>query len=702
MTQESAYDQWQRVLERNFFGPQMAGRATVFYVDAGAERTLRQANGLLVGLSAAVSEQLHWDRPAEMFGWLSMRCRQWAYGDQRHAPPSLPMLAVSVLAASKMASEGDISSSNYYQRLAEVFGVGDFARANLRSHFQPVASMWRDLDAWLESQGGKHGYSTISADSRFTRIGYSISQALLREQDRRILTAFFAATDVTPGHPEEYPGPEIVRRLRLWTSSNPNGLSAPLLNVLHGRGREADEKRAIVSNLLELLVEHWDGTLYESRQQARAASALRLLLTRRGRGLKWIAEEARGIAGATVRHDPSGESYEVANPYGGLYEGLRELEVSARQLIDGLVLEGDDLYLTWTPKPFVFFREDEYSGDFLSVGTFSPGEPHHIMVPNHALSSIRSVLQKIADGSRLAESNAPLPGWTLLKNVDLSAEVSPANLLNGNAEYAEHFIPSTRRGIRFAGGLRIGRDLGQHHYLQGGVPDWLLPRDLAQGEVTLRVTLTDGEGRPSPPHDFPLKQVLRPFPARRLPFSDGTYHLRTLDTGQATFTVSSALCEGQAPGTGSLGHHCGVYAKPEATRASSEIPAIRGAKAPERTVVPESMTFLRQVQEIVLLGAKGELLALDLPDIPDWAKRLPDEAFGYRAEVPIPEGFVWAVQRSARRTTAKSLQHGGEQIPAPEPGTEDTKWAETVLAVDTYGTGPAWHAYIDAARKVLR
>lgn len=87
---ESAYDQWQRVLEREFFGPQMAGRAAVFYVNAETERRLREAHAPLVALADAVSVELHWDRPTEMFGWLSMRCRDWAYGDQSQAPPSLP------------------------------------------------------------------------------------------------------------------------------------------------------------------------------------------------------------------------------------------------------------------------------------------------------------------------------------------------------------------------------------------------------------------------------------------------------------------------------------------------------------------------------------------------------------------------------------------------------------------------------------
>ncbi|MGW7466821.1 hypothetical protein ACWGJT_19460 [Streptomyces xantholiticus] len=650
-----------------------------------------------------MSEQLHWDRPSEIFSRLEWRCRQWAVGSQGDAPPILPLLAVSVLAASKMATEGDISSSNYYMRLAEVFRVGMRERDDLRAHFKPVADMWESLDTWLESRGGKRGYSTISGDSHLTRIGYPISQALLREQDRRILTTFFGATDVKPGAPEEFPGEEIIRRLRLWTSSNSHGLSRPLLKALHGAGPCDDvaDKRTVLAKLLGRLVEHWDGTLHEDGSRARIVSALRLVLDRRARRLRWAAEKARGISAARVLHKDSGARYQLSDPYGGLYSGLEELGVTADQLKRGLVLEGEELYLGWVPQSLVFFREDEYSGDFVSVGAFSPGEPHILLVPNAELGRVRGALSDIADCGRLVERNAPLAGWTLIKNVDLKVAVTPAALLKGDSVHAAHFIPSTRRGIRFAGGLRIGRDLGHHHYLQGGVPDWLLPRDVSQGEANLRVMLSGADGTYT--HDFPLQKILRPFPARLMPFADGTYQLTTPGQERATFTVSSALCEQQAPEAGSIGHRCDASAGTEAETVGREVRAIRGAKVPEELTLPKTLMVQRRVKELVLVGAEGELLSLALPDVPDWmSERLPDEAYGYCAEVTFPEGYVWAIQHwQRRRTTVKSLARSGKTT-APTPTASDTAWAESVLSAATAKGGPLWEAYVAAAREVLK
>ncbi|MEJ8649038.1 hypothetical protein WKI65_13295 [Streptomyces sp. MS1.AVA.3] len=702
VNRESAYDQWQSVLEQEFFGLHLSGRAAVFYVDKPAESSLMEVNGLSVELAEAVNGELYWHRPTAMFSRLEWRCRQWECSDRRDAPPVLPLLATSVLAASKMAAEGDISASNYYERLAEVFSVGSRERANLRAYFSPVARMWETLDTWLEACGGERGYSTISRDSHLTRIGYPMSQALLREQDRRILTTFFAAMDVKPGRPEEFPGQEIIRRLRLWTSSQSHGLSRPLLKVLHGAvsGDEATDKRAVLARLLERLVEHWDGTLYEDRRRARCASALRLVLAGRGRRLRWAAEAAPGIPAVTVRHEASGAHYDLSDPYGGLYNGLDELAVTASQLMHGLVLESEELYLSWVPQPLIFFTEDEYSGDFVSAGSFSPGEPHTLLAPNSELSEVRAVLSEIAESSRIVERKAPLADWTMIKNVDLKVAVTPAALLQGDTGHAGHFMPSTRRGIRFVGGLRIGKDLGHHHYLQGGVPDWLLPRDLSQGEVSLRVTLSGSEG--SHTHDFPLHKVLRPFPARLMPFADGTYQLSASGQARATFTVSSALCERQAPGTGSLGHSCETLAKTEAESVRTEERAIRGAKAPEKLTLPRTLLIPRRVRELVLIGAKGELTRLDLPDIPDWmSERLPDEAYGYCAEVAVPDGFDWVILRWQHRTTVKRM-NGSEPTPGPDPAANDTEWAEAVLSAAPAGRGPMWDAYVTAARKVLK
>lgn len=696
----SAYDQWQAVLEREFLGPRMSGHAVVFYVDELMQSQLMHENNLPLDLADAVSAELHWDRPTSMFGWLEMRCRHWKAGSRVDAPPVLPLLAVSVLAASKMATEGDISSSNYYKRLAEVFRVDTLARDNLRSYSKPVADMWETLDEWMTSRGGKRGHSTISGDSHLTRIGYPMSQALLREQDRRVLTAFFAAVGIKPGAPQEFPGEEIIRRLRLWTASNQRRLSRPLLKTLRAAvpGTASADKRLVLADLLERLVEHWDGTLYEGSSGGRRATALRLALSRRSRQLRWVPEAVSGVSAATVRHPDSGAQYELGDPYGGYYAGLEELEVTAGQLAHGMVLEGADLYLVWTAQPLIFFTEDEYSGDFVSTGAFRPGEKHMLMTANGELHGVRTVLEDIAADGWCVDRKRPLDGWTLFKNVDLKAAVTPAALLRGDIPQTSHFVPTTRRGLAFEGGLRIGRDLGRHHYLRGGVPDWLMPRDVAQGDTAVQITLSRGDGADS--RDLSVYDLLRPFPARSLSLADGTYVVSAPGTDKVTFTVSSELCGERNSEAGGIGHRCDTRAGTEGEALDRGTNAIRGAEAPEKLTLPRTLMVPPGVKKLVCLGANGELLPLDLPDPPAWAgQRLPDELQGSR-EVSLDAGCVWVIQHWRQGAiTVRPLSESGKE-PAPNPSASDTEWAETVLAAASAGSGPAWGAYVAAAREV--
>ena len=47
--------------------------------------------------------------------------------------------------------------------------------------------LWRELNRWLEEHDGEHGLPTANPLDRRVHIGYPLSQALIRENDRRLL-----------------------------------------------------------------------------------------------------------------------------------------------------------------------------------------------------------------------------------------------------------------------------------------------------------------------------------------------------------------------------------------------------------------------------------------------------------------------------------------------------------------------------------
>ena len=88
--------------------------------------------------------------------------RRWQRGSQVDPPPVLPLMAVSVLAATRMRSDALARSTNYYIRLAQTL-TGDLEgtevvalRTDLREGgaFLDVAEMWRGIHSWIEAQGG--------------------------------------------------------------------------------------------------------------------------------------------------------------------------------------------------------------------------------------------------------------------------------------------------------------------------------------------------------------------------------------------------------------------------------------------------------------------------------------------------------------------------------------------------------------------
>ena len=112
------------------------------------------------------------------------------------APPFLPVLALTVLAASRMDESEAVAAFNYYHRLKEVLDITFDPGPAFRD---AVAQMFVMLDEWLTLHKGHfRGVSTISAHPQPAHVGYPLSQVLFRQSDRRQLTRFFRMYGLRP------------------------------------------------------------------------------------------------------------------------------------------------------------------------------------------------------------------------------------------------------------------------------------------------------------------------------------------------------------------------------------------------------------------------------------------------------------------------------------------------------------------------
>ncbi|MET9673372.1 hypothetical protein ABZY68_09795 [Streptomyces sp. NPDC006482] len=696
----SAYDRWHEVLAEEFFGADHALQSTVLYVDDEVERELAERHSIDIGLAQAVTSELYWESSDRALLWRVLsRCQEWQNRGSSGAPPSLPALALSVLAATRMASSDGMRKTNFRGRWYQLLGEEQTgSRANrLDKALDDVAEMWKQLDSWLDDTGGLYGASTVSTDEYYWRVGYPISQALIRRADRQSLTRFFATTRLRPRNATGIPGRELLRRLNAWTAGRERRLSPRLMEELafasdNGCVEKGDP---LIVTLLERLAADWDGTLHEpERQVPRQAVGLRIAVTERGRRLEWIADVAKDVTEATVRiHD--GRSFELRADYGDVYSGLETLHPSEPQLRLGVHLEGERLVVEWVPQEVVLLRTHPDLGEWVSTEYFEPGQQHWILASSSAAPQVRAMLGDLGSLT-VREVAAPVAGWRIFKGVRAINGSAFTRVLDSGREHSHILQPQMRQHAKLIGGLRIAAEYRAGagvagHYLRGGEPDLLLPAS-SSPQGTVEVVL-DG-----------LAEKLRadprvPFPLNCLLFDEGQHEVGTEGSSQV-FTVHDGFHETLPEGTGSLGYACRRTAALRVSDVEHAQAAVRGAQAPLVVAVPKTVVVRRPVTEAFLLDAHGTVTPVHSQAVPPWVtKRLPEPAAVAALEVEVPEGAVWLIYRTAQRWWVRSLKPE-DDVPAPSPGQDDYKWAYAILSASHAHSAPSWSSYVRAAKQI--
>lgn len=693
-----AYGLWQLALAAEFFGDGCADQSLALYVDDEIADEFAVRHGLRESLVAAVAGQISWNETASPLWSVVKQCRAWEAGGQSGPPPSLPVLACSVLAATRMATSDGMLRTNYYGRWAQLFGEAPHTRrANVLEHsFEEVVWMWQSLDEWLDAAGGLFGGSTISTEDHFWRIGYPLSQALIRTSDREVLTRFFAVTGLRAGNPARIPGRELVRRLRIWTAGRDRKLTPRLLEEVGLASRAAPGEVPMLAGILGRLADEWDGTLHEpGRGHRRRAAGLRLLLTERGRRLEWTADTVEGVATARVGF-PEGRSFTLNDSYGSVYSGLGDLVPSEVQIRQGLHLPGEELVLDWSGKDVVLLRLHPHLGTWASTEYFEPGEDHWIIAAPGAAGEVRTMVNNLR--TRPApEAAAPLSGWTVFKGVRALDGAAFGKTLQRGGTYIDVLDPPIRERASLAGGLQITREYRAGagvagHFLKGGEPDLLLP------------TTTEADGRVAVVLDGVMERLVAdprvPFPLQALSFLEEGDHRIGTAAHQQVFTLWNGMHEGIAPGTGTLAQLYGGSRGAGVGEFEGQEDAVCGALIPSGTVPGKQVTVPCAAEEAYFLSPQGPPVAIPLRPVPEWAAKRLGEAFTAPAfEVAVPERCAWLVIREGERWSTRPVVPEA-QIPAPAPGAEDYRWSWLVLTASKRAGTPKWQSYVAAARQI--
>lgn len=275
------YDAWTRAVGEEFFDGRFAGRPVYLDLEPAVVASLAaragESGGAERSLIEAVSETLNLpgaDDP--LLAAHHVRLSQWRKHQSDTYPPVLGVLAFFSAVAESMAAEDGLAANNYYGRCCELLGLDQHDEDNrtwmFRGFSKHAAEMWQALNTWLEEHEGERGLPTAYAFDHRVLIGPAVSQALVKETDRKKLPQMFRAYGLPAGYSVSLSDSE--RLLKEWLPSS--NLSSSLKKAFK---RNAEARRRI-AGVARLELEAWDGL--STRQSSEnggpaAATPLRLL-----------------------------------------------------------------------------------------------------------------------------------------------------------------------------------------------------------------------------------------------------------------------------------------------------------------------------------------------------------------------------------------------------------------------------------------
>lgn len=168
----------------------------------------------LEAIAQSVSATLKWQHN-DPFSWHLSELKTWNELERQEPPPFSALLTVLSLAAERMHEDEEYSAQNYYERLFEVLGVTDESRKNsLKQHARSMLPFWKALNQWLAEQDFEFGRPTAQQINAWPYVSYALSQALVRDGDRKRIHSLFSDYGLAPH--EQLTSAEMALYLHEW------------------------------------------------------------------------------------------------------------------------------------------------------------------------------------------------------------------------------------------------------------------------------------------------------------------------------------------------------------------------------------------------------------------------------------------------------------------------------------------------------
>jgi len=392
---------------------------------------------------------------------------QWRKMDsyERHAPPFTALLVALSLAAERMKSDADTSSTNYYIRLAEVLSSAhDEELRNRLSHSGKYTQFfWARLNEWLVKNEYKYGMPTAKSFGKWTYVSLAMSQSLVRDADREKLHRMFLVYGFSPS--EQVSHSEMAYCLSEW-------LEGPYGNgwLAHIWLREVSARERIVSAARDELAS-WDGTLSgnavadvsQGQHQKMFWIAYRVQKSRLAQASINLTLATKNIAcvGAEFSNLIK-EKYTFKQPLGADFAALTPLSgvMDASSLFSEnlqLTRSTGDFKLFHAAKPIVILAKKEDASYYQEVMRISLHVLHLVICYSSWEERVKKYLDEYADPiyKKINSDNVNgLPdGWTIFQGVKIAkvdrSGTRVADDLESLVPLLEGIKIDTLGGIRF-------------------------------------------------------------------------------------------------------------------------------------------------------------------------------------------------------------------------------------------------------------
>lgn len=547
---------WNQGIREEFFSGQWAGRPV--YLDLEDDvigRVARRAGSNEDEPERALAELLRptlyvdSGSPPLLTQHLS-RERRWRAHGAEETPPFLAVLAFFSLVAEGMRSDGEFRASNYYGRLCQAIGV-DPSESSVKtkvSHgfMNGSPALWSALNGWLDAHEGRLGLPTAySFDSR-VYVGLPLSQALVRDADRRVFPDMFSAFRLRPG--QVVSRSDMARLLGDWAGGS--RISLGLKRLLEKGG----DILSRIADVACIELQAWDGTIEESEGAPAQEASLLLTAQMRRQPVESLYLDIGIERGLSLPSGPyslgEGASTHAVAAFEALDGSLTPLEADGhgwRAIADSSLLALPDLLLAnvkltnagvslrRAARRLIVLEHDEELRRYTEVSRVQLGSSNLLLCHESLANELAATLEQIAcPGStpRTATELAGVPeGWVAFVSVEIFAisETDNVDLMP--------LVPISWTQVSFGGGFPLP---GRLTWLAEAPPE--IRTSSAEGE---RVTVSLTCERPlsqAEPDTEELATFVGSGVASIHPDADGDYRISLSDADRPKAAVlASAL-----------------------------------------------------------------------------------------------------------------------------------------------------------------